>query len=72
MPATERSKPFEITTRLSPAAAMASGAALLERLVTPETVRALRIPERVEREEDDVENGDDARAVGQAAPDRDA
>ncbi len=40
-PATERSKPFEMTTRLSPAAAMASGAALLERLVTPDTLRAL-------------------------------
>ena len=29
-----------------------------------------RIPERVEREKDHIENGDDARAVGQAAADR--
>ncbi len=30
------------------------------------------IPQGVQREEDDVENGDDARAVGQTAPDRSA
>ena len=34
--------------------------------------KGVRIPQGVEREQDDVENGDDACAIGQTAPDRSA